>query len=131
MQTIHAILAIQPRLYRDLMASLLSREYDVRIVAQASDELAVAVALRSLLDEGDFPVDEPVVIVTSIDDANEIPMSVSRLLGEFPEVTIVGICWATAHVRSFQLRIDVQEIPCSVKGLVEAIRECTQRPLPW
>ena len=131
MRTIHAILAIQQRLYRDLMASLLSREYDVCIVADADDELAVAVALRRLLDEGEFPVDDPVVVVTSIGDANEIPSAVSRLLGEFPEVTIVGICWATARVRSFQLRIDVQEIPCSVKGLVEAIRECTRHPLPW
>jgi hypothetical protein len=130
-RTIHAILAIQQRLYRDLMASLLSREYDVRIVAHADDELAIAVALRGLLDEGEFPVDDPVIVVTSIDDANEIPASVSRLLVEFPEVTFVGICWATAHVRSFQLRIDVQEIPCSVKGLVEAIRECTRHPLPW
>jgi hypothetical protein len=130
-RTIHAILAIQQNLYRDLMASVLSREYDVCVVANADNEFAVACELRQLLDEGDFLVDDPVIVVTSIDDANEIPAPVSRLLGEFPEVTIVGICWATAHVRSFQLRIDVQEIPCSVQGLVEAIRECTRRQLPW
>lgn len=131
MRTIHAILAIHQRLYRDLLSAMLTDEYDVRIVARADEELAIAAALRKLLDEGEFPVDDTVIVVTSIDDSNEIPAACSRLLGEFPEVTIVGICWATARVRSFQLRIDVQEIPCSMKGLVEAIRECTRHPLPW
>ena len=131
MRTIHAILAIQQRLFRDLLASMLAREYDVSIVAHAESELAVCVALQKLLDEGDFPCDDPVIVITSIDEGDGIPASCSRLLTEFPEVTIVGICWATAHLRSFQLRIDVQEIPCSLKGLTEAIRECTKRPLPW
>jgi hypothetical protein len=128
---IHAILAIEQRLYRDLLGAALAREYDVRIVAQADNELAVAAALRMLLDEGEFPVDDPVIVITSIGDAVDIPASCSRLLGEFPEVTVIGICWATASVRSFQLRIDAHEIPCSMQGLVDAIRECTNRPLPW
>jgi hypothetical protein len=130
-RTIHAILAIPQRLYRDLLGSMLSNQYDVRIVARASNELAVAIELRKLLDEGDFAVDDPVVLVTSIEDTDEIPVSCSRLLSEFPEVTIVGICWATARVRSFQVRIDVQEIPCSMQGLVDAIRECANRPSAW
>ncbi|MBC8116600.1 MAG: hypothetical protein H7062_19580 [Candidatus Saccharimonas sp.] len=137
MQTIHAILAIRQRLYRDLMHSMLTREPDVHIVpplddeGSADDECHIATRLFKLLEVDEFAVDDPVIVVISIEDTKEIPASVSRLLSEFPEVTIVGICWATAHVRSFQLRIDVQEIPCSVKGLVEAIRECTRHPLPW
>ncbi len=138
MPTIHAILALHQRFHHDLMHSLLSREDGVRIVrppkgqpANENDELSIGVRLHKLLDAKKFPVDDRVIVVTSIEDATEIPASISRLLAEFPEVTIVGICWATAHVRTFQLRIDVQEIPCSVKGLVEAIRECTRHPLPW
>lgn len=128
---IHAILAIRQPFYRDVLSIVLSREYDVIIVTHADHEIAIAAALRKLLDDGHFPVDDPVIVVMSIDDPDEIPVSCSRLLSEFPEVTIVGICWATARVRSFQLRIDVQEINCSVKGLIDAIRECTRHPLPW
>ena len=114
-----------------MLASTLSHEHDVEIVARVEDELQVVAALRSLLDDGEFAVDDPVIVVTSIEDSDPVPPSVSRLLGEFPEVTIVGICWATARVRSFQLQIEVREIPCSLTGLINAVRECAGRTLPW
>ncbi|HEY4263560.1 MAG TPA: hypothetical protein VGM98_25580 [Schlesneria sp.] len=130
MRTIHAILAIRQRLYRDLLGAVLSRDYDVRVIAQTDFE-AVATSLRILLDDGEFPIDDPVIVIMSIDESGDIPASCSHLLCEFPEVTIIGICWANATVRSFQLRIDVQEIPCSMQSLVDAMRECNSRSLPW
>lgn len=131
MRTIHVILAIRQQLYCDLLDSMLSREDDVHIVTRVDDEFALVSALMELLDEGEFAVDDPVIIITSVSERTEVPASAARLLAEFPEITIVGICWATASIRSFQLRIDVQEIPCSNTGLISAIRACAGASSAW
>lgn len=122
-RTLHAILAIRQRLYRDLVGSTLCEEYDVRIYEESESEIAVAGALRRVLNQDLFSVDDPVIVVTSVDDTNEIPASFSRLLTEFPEVTIVGV--STLSIRSFQVRIRKRTFRCSQKGLLKAIRTCT------
>ncbi len=129
MQTIHAVLAI-PRLYRDAFTQNLHPDFDVSFVDEPLDEWAIACNLRTLLN-GDISVDDPVIVVTSIDEADDIPALCSRLLTEFPEITIMGICRNTSRIRSFQLRIQVEEIHCSLSDLNEAIRECTRNSLPW
>ncbi|MEI8384202.1 MAG: hypothetical protein WCJ09_29100 [Planctomycetota bacterium] len=131
MQTIHAILALHQPLFGELLSANLSRERDIRIVSQVEHEFEIAASLHDLLDDREFAVDDPVIVVTSLEDVDNIPPSVSRLLVEFPEVTIIGICWATSSVRSFQLQIDVREVPCSLTGLIDAIRECANRGLSW
>src|SRR4051812_38422890 len=119
---IHAILAIQQRLLRESLGARLARYSDVRIEGYAKGELGIALALRKLLDEGDISVDDPVIVITSIDDTLDTPVSCSRLLCEFPEVTIFGVCTDSMRGCSLQLRIDVQEFECSLNGLAEAIR---------
>ena len=130
MRTIHAILALEHPLFSELLAVNLSHEPDMRIVARVVGEVKVAEELRDLLDNDEFDVDDPVIVVMSTDESEEISPTISRLLGEFPEIIIVGICWATARVRTFQLQIDVHEIPCELDGLIEAIRDCAGRTLP-
>jgi hypothetical protein len=130
--TIHAILAIRQRLFRDLVGTLLSGEYGVRLykhaeTEQAGTELAVAATLRRLLVQEDFSVDDPVIVITSTDDTHEIPTSFSRLLTEFPEVTIVGV--STVDIRSFQMRIKKRKFRCSRNGLLKALRNCLPDPL--
>jgi hypothetical protein len=130
--TIHAILAIRQRLYRDLVGTLLSGECGVRVyemaeTEQAETELAVAATLRQLLVQEEFSVDDPVIVVTSTEDTHEMPTSFSRLLTEFPEVTIVSV--STGSIRSFQMRIKKRKFRSSRNGLLKAIRNCLPDPL--
>lgn len=130
---IHAILAIHQPL-AELIDGELKRAYgrsgcDVRIVKHPENEIAVASALIKLLDEEEFFVDESVIVFLSIDDVIEIPSSVSRLLGEFHEAIVIGISWSTGRIRSFQLQIHAQEVPRSIKGLLDAIDDCVRRQL--
>ncbi len=128
---VHVVLAIEQRLYRELLASHLARENDVRVVARVWDEFEVAAALEILLGEEPFSADDPVVVITSIDDVERVPAFCSRLLGEFPEVIVIGICWNCGQVRTFQASIDVQELPCTLDSLVAELRAMTRRPSPW
>ena len=134
---IHAILAIQQRLFRENLSARLSHYGDVRIEAHAESEVDIAVALRKLL--GDRRQSEkrrkvpkgPVIVVVSIDDTLDTPEACTRLLSEFPHITIFGIRTDSMPGRSFQLRINMQEFECSLGGLADAIRERTRTIPPW
>ena len=101
---------------------MLSEAFDVQIYEEEETEMAVAMALRQLLGQDEFSVDDPVIVVTSIDDTVEGLSRYSRLLLEFPEVTIVDV--STASIRSFQIWTRERKFRCSQKGLLKAIKEC-------
>ena len=133
MQTIHAVVAL-PKLYGEAIARSLSNVFDVHSVDEPAEtdqrEWVVACALRTLLNE-DISVDDMVVLVTTVEDVDGIPAFCSRLLTEFPELSILGISRNTSRIRLFQLQIQVRDVPCSLSELSEAIIECTRDSLPW
>lgn len=137
MRTIHVILGIQRlRLHfgtdQDFLRPLqLEADDKVEITTCDQDEFAVARALRNLLDGEITSVDDPVIVITSHADNNQIPEVCSRLLMEFPETSIIWITAGIGRIRTFQLRIKEDDFPCSLKGLVEGIHECVQYPPPW
>lgn len=135
MQTLHAILAIQHELLRELIEarlqeSKLALKYRLKIVARAQSEFEALVSLKKLLS-GRFEVDDAVVVVMSVDDDEPTPASVSRLLHEFPESIVIGIGRVKGRTRSFQLTIDEHEVSSSKNGLPAAIRNCIKRQFLW
>jgi hypothetical protein len=134
-QTLHAILAIQHELLRELIESRLldsklSFKYRLKIVARVDNEFAAILSLKELLS-GRFDVDDPLVVIMSIDDDETTPASVSRLLNEFPEAIVIGIGNIKGRTRSFQLKIDEREVTSSKNGLPAAIRDCIKRQFSW
>ncbi len=69
--------------------------FDVQIVPFPIEieekEWIIANAVRSLLEQ-DLTVDDLIVLVTDITESDGIPAFCERLLIEFPELTIMGIC---------------------------------------
>lgn len=123
MRTIYILLAGHTRLHRDLLTSLLRRERSLEIVAAVDGEVSLATVLAVFLN-GPCDIEAPVIAILSIADTERTPPEVSRLLIEFPELTIIGICWLTGDVRSFQLKIEIAQASSSLTGLMDAIRDC-------
>lgn len=128
MRTIHAIIAIKQKLYRDLIGNMLSDAYDIRIYEESDDEIAVAVTLQRLLEQDDFSVDDPVIVITSSGDSSAACAPFTRLLTEFPEVTLIDV--SSEKIRSYQMRIKKRRFRCSRTGLLGTVRECIHDPPP-
>jgi hypothetical protein len=128
MNKTHIILSLRSQLLCDILYDRWCYDYDVHVVPNDNDEFAFASELLNLLNNGDFLIDDPVVVIMSIESIDKVPAAVSRLLFEFPELTILGFCGRTHRIRSFQLRVDIQEISSSLAGLIDAIRNCASSP---
>jgi hypothetical protein len=118
----HVVLAIDTQILRDALEALLEVCYDVHIAARASDEIAIAVLLRTLLGDEPFDADEPVALIISFHNESERPAFCSRLLEEFPEVVIFGIEQMTGSIRSYRMKIEVHELVGTLNSLESALR---------
>lgn len=122
MPVVHIILAIERPLFADVLCRLFAGHDDLRVEAQVPNELEAAVALRQLLVHYEFPVDDPLVVITLITNKSEVPAVCLRLIHEFPEVFIFGIDVDSGRVRSFHGSIQVKELQVSLDNLVQELR---------
>ncbi len=133
MQTIHTVLAVPPP-YCEQLADSLAVHFDVQRVDLPVEveekEWIIADAVKARL-ETDITVDDLIVLVIEIEECDGIPAFCERLLIEFPELTIMGICRNRSAIRSFQLQIHVEEMGSSLSELSETIQACAHRAMPW
>lgn len=124
MRQIHVLLGIESRFYRELLWRALSTAHWLHLETVAANDLVVATRLMAILDEPCPSPPDVVVYITSISETatDAVPGRYSRLLQEFPELVIVGICWSTSEIRLYRLTVEVQDVASSLEGLLDQLR---------
>lgn len=124
MKQIHVLLGIESRFYRELLWRALSAVHWLHLEKVAANQMIVASRLMEILDEPCPSPPDVVVYITSISATatDAVPGSYSRLLQEFPELVIVGICWSTSDIRLYRMTVDVQKVASSLEGLFDQLR---------
>ena len=110
MNPVHVILAVES-LDRSLTVSrLVERHPQYQIEAVVHDEISAILAVMRLREHPAFPIDEPVVVITSVTSRHHVPGNCERLLDEFPDITVVGLDEVTGALRTYRTAIDVREV---------------------
>lgn len=124
MKKIRLLLAYRPRIRREVIRELIKRQPDMEIVGEVLDPVKVLLAAKDT---------QPDVVVVSLSDSEESGLS-SHLLGEYPNLTVLGLAsegdaafieqlcpWRREIVEPSEANIvgairDAINAPCSPRG---------------
>jgi DNA-binding NarL/FixJ family response regulator len=102
-ETLLILLAVRPTLFRDSLRAVLTHRRDLQVIdAEPCDAEILAAARQHRAD----------VVVASLEPTPEIPPLVSRLLAEFPGMTVVGIDLEGGCARIYRDDREVQTASC-------------------
>lgn len=110
MSPIHIILAIESLDHSLAVSRVVKRHPQYQIEAIVHDEISAILAIMRLREHPAFPLDEPVVVITSVTSRHHVPGNCERLLDEFPDITVVGLNEVSGTLRTYRTAIDVREV---------------------
>lgn len=124
MRTVQIVLVVPQPLHRELLSRALSNEPGIHVVVEATDELEAAISLRRLFADESYAIDDTLVAIASCDDDRDgvVPPVCARLVGEFPDLVVIGIFWRSAQVNAYRQKIHVRELPSSLAGVIGQLR---------
>jgi hypothetical protein len=102
-ETLLILLAVRPTLFRDSLRAVLTHRRDLLVIdAEPCDAEILEAARQHRAD----------VVVANLEPTPEIPPLVSRLLAEFPGMTVVGIDLEGGCARIYRDDREVQTASC-------------------
>ena len=113
MNQIRVLLAVEPRLLRDALHTVLVRHAELVVMDEEPRNIGILVGARK------HSVD---VVVATFEAASEISPLVTHLLGEVPEMLVVGIELREGRVRTYRNPHEMRTVPdFTLSAIIRAI----------
>lgn len=116
---IRVLVANQPRLMRDLVASALADQQGIEVVGEVSNELDIPARVREKL---------PDVLVVGLASGGRRPSICDVLLPEYPNLRILAVAFSENRTICYwgSLSIHANEIEPSEEGVLHAVRKIAE-----
>jgi hypothetical protein len=112
---LRVLLAVEPRLLRDSLHSLLARHPRLTVIEQESHTVDILFGVRQ------YRID---VVVATFEPSSDLPPLVTHLLGEFPDILVVGIELQVQRAWTCRNRNEIcTDLDFTVSGIIQAILE--------
>jgi hypothetical protein len=115
MKSIRVLVAIRPRLFRELVIATITDQPDIELVGQIEEE--------SRLEEAVVQT-EPDFLIVGLDSEDRLPDPCPGVLQNHPKVKIIGIATDRNSTMFYwtSLRVQSNEIEASEAGVLNALR---------
>jgi hypothetical protein len=112
---VRVLVAITPRLIRDLVLTFLADQSDLEVVGEVWEESEIAAALE---------VTKPDFLVISLDPSNRRPQICDQALGSYPLLKVLAIASDRDSVMYYWLSPEIRSsaIDTSEGGVLSALR---------
>jgi DNA-binding transcriptional LysR family regulator len=116
---LRVLLAVEPRLLRDALHSLLAQHPGLTVMDEESHTADVLFVVRQHKAD---------VVVATFEPSSDLPPLVTQLVGEFPEILVVGIELQAHRIWTCRSRTEIRTASdFTVSGLIEAIVQGTSK----